>query len=715
MAPPKRLTRTPCLERVMRSTATWIAVVLFLPASAAVDPSAEPAQYILEGSLRWGEPATFTGAVTLSPDAGPATLLLREEQVIVASSPVPGVDLPVDSPIMFMKQANSFERQSLIRTAERVSLVLHRWVDSGTGPPTYEARPSFFTNAELYVVGHISPPQAVLSFSPQAGSTLRLANVGCGFTNPEEQTAFPFPQDGSSIDDGSFQQAGLGLGQLRADCGTGEAHVERPARVLLYGYDLDLEAAGSTPFRTGTYKESRNETFEGPASGPPTPIIKTVTQILEIQYADRPLSLVFGSASGLELYSPVFGAAGTLGIPPSTGHLTWGDLHWEGTVPAWTGEGGFVLGWTPEQFTSLGGLTTATPPVPGPVHPDPRPPVPELPTTQEPAPAPPVDPPYVVPPIRESATEAPVATTNLEPVAAPPTPLVDLFVQDGDAKRDGSDQAVVIVKRTGADLSQTLTVFYSLESEGGLRQASASILAGEESVTVRVPGGDVGGPEAATVTFTIIDDPHYMRSDPYTASLAIVDVSSPAIPVWLAVGGGLAIVVAGLLAGLFSRLQRHKMLDHPRRAQIYEFVRQQPGVEMNTVSKALQMPWARLAHHLATLERGQYVRLHKIGGRTALFPANEGYGGREARLAQLRRPAAARVLQILQSHPGADQDMLTSALRLSQPRVSRLLRTMGQVGLVKVRRSERRLQYFHADAATLASDPTYARNLLNPL
>lgn len=188
---------------------------------------------------------------------------------------------------------------------------------------------------------------------------------------------------------------------------------------------------------------------------------------------------------------------------------------------------------------------------------------------------------------------------------------------------------------------------------------------------------------------------------PKIASLATIP--SKVNPVTVASGVaavGLLALAARLLWPLFSKLAPDRILEHPRRSQILDFVRNQPGVETNTVARSLGLRWANVVHHVGTLQRSGHIAVHRIGGRTALFPANMGYRGKEEKIAILRRDTARRLHEALQAHPGMDQAGLASRLQITQQRVSQSLRVLGSVALVRTEQDGRRRRYF---AETVAS------------
>lgn len=193
--------------------------------------------------------------------------------------------------------------------------------------------------------------------------------------------------------------------------------------------------------------------------------------------------------------------------------------------------------------------------------------------------------------------------------------------------------------------------------------------------------------------FVVIDG-STLHAPPFsTASLWTKASDAPLVLASL-VGLGLLALLLRLLWPLFTKLSPDQVLEHPRRARILEYVRTQPGVEANTVARSLGLRWANLVYHLGTLARGGHVTIRRVGGRTAIFPANMGYRGREEVVALLRRDTLRLIHERLREQPGLDQEALAEGLRLTQQRISQSLRVMERAGLVRFEVANRRRRYY---------------------
>lgn len=167
------------------------------------------------------------------------------------------------------------------------------------------------------------------------------------------------------------------------------------------------------------------------------------------------------------------------------------------------------------------------------------------------------------------------------------------------------------------------------------------------------------------------------------APLAAAVAGKTATPLVVVVVAGAATV--GLLALIFATFYRRadrSVLEHPRRSLILDHIRAHPGVGLNELAHALGLRPAKVHYHLQRLTGGGLVRVHRIGGRVALFVSGAVPVGREGAHAVLRRGTPARLMAALEAEPGLGQATLARRLGITQPQVSRTLNLLKSVGAV---------------------------------
>jgi hypothetical protein len=161
-----------------------------------------------------------------------------------------------------------------------------------------------------------------------------------------------------------------------------------------------------------------------------------------------------------------------------------------------------------------------------------------------------------------------------------------------------------------------------------------------------------------------------------------------AVPGWRAALKRLLHALAPL--ALFTRLTKDDVLDHPRRAQLHDYVTQHPGQRVQDVRRALQLPNGVALHHLHVLSQAGLVRVHRLGGRRLLYPA--GPRVEPQYVSQTQR----QILDVVATAPGATQRDLGRAVGLSERAVSYHVRALAGSGLIRVEPEGNRRRCFAA-------------------
>lgn len=149
---------------------------------------------------------------------------------------------------------------------------------------------------------------------------------------------------------------------------------------------------------------------------------------------------------------------------------------------------------------------------------------------------------------------------------------------------------------------------------------------------------------------------------------------------------------APLLAALYSRISRSRILSNPRRQQIYDLVAQQPGVTATELAQATGLARVVVQHHLRMLETHQMVTVRPNGRRRAYYlmgevPAGELLQGQAALRDESRRRIAEAVLA---ANEPLTQNALAAGTGLSQRLVSYHLSHLQERGLVSAEGSQPR-------------------------
>ena len=71
---------------------------------------------------------------------------------------------------------------------------------------------------------------------------------------------------------------------------------------------------------------------------------------------------------------------------------------------------------------------------------------------------------------------------------------------------------------------------------------------------------------------------------------------------------------------LFSKLKRHRLLEHQRREMIVNYVKENPGEHFRAIQKALQLEVGVVAHHINKLEREEFIKSRQDGQYRRFYP-----------------------------------------------------------------------------------------------
>lgn len=153
-----------------------------------------------------------------------------------------------------------------------------------------------------------------------------------------------------------------------------------------------------------------------------------------------------------------------------------------------------------------------------------------------------------------------------------------------------------------------------------------------------------------------------------------------------------------LVLPLYSRIERTQVLDHEKRDEIYELIRQTPGIHAHEIGEKTQIGWGTTVYHLKMLESHSLV-VSKKSGRYKRFYVNTGeFTKKKDVYAALRNETAKAVAQYIVEHPGTSQKDLCAALNLQPSLVSWHVEKLEGVDLVKRVKDGRMVRYFAGPA-----------------
>lgn len=144
------------------------------------------------------------------------------------------------------------------------------------------------------------------------------------------------------------------------------------------------------------------------------------------------------------------------------------------------------------------------------------------------------------------------------------------------------------------------------------------------------------------------------------------------------------------LAPLYTRISRDELLDHPKRAKIYETIEASPGIHLSEMARELDLSWGTLLHHLRKLEDADLVTSEETSGKRCFFLPGQVSSAERDILPALENEKARRIAEFYAEHPGASQTEAAEALNLSAALVSWHLNKLEEAGVVTRERVGRR-------------------------
>jgi predicted transcriptional regulator len=167
-----------------------------------------------------------------------------------------------------------------------------------------------------------------------------------------------------------------------------------------------------------------------------------------------------------------------------------------------------------------------------------------------------------------------------------------------------------------------------------------------------------------------------------TSMQAAINVLLPLVLVASAVGGVVLARRRGAALfgiGLFTRIQRNELLDHPVRAQVMEAIEAAPGVNANELARRLGRPRSVISHHLRSLQRAGLVSRREAGGAVRHYATPPPAGPLPP-----AHPTAQRILRLVRESPGLSVGELADRASLGYGATHYHVRRLQAEGLLQV-------------------------------
>jgi len=242
---------------------------------------------------------------------------------------------------------------------------------------------------------------------------------------------------------------------------------------------------------------------------------------------------------------------------------------------------------------------------------------------------------------------------------------------------------------------------------GNANTLSRGFIPGSHTLVLLI--GDGEHTISRTFTYTVESPPQRVPVKPYSVPLFEIGIAAAVIVSVVTVG---AILAAGVevskywllpifLLPLYTRLNKEELLDNETRGMIRGCIISDPGIHYNEIQRRLNMGNGKAAYHLMALEREGIIKSRSDGRLRRFYPAEMRFDQAPIRLDRLQK----LIFDFLREREGLTQREVASALGISTPTVSRNMKRMAELGVVRLERHGITIRCYITDGPRERSNP----------
>ena len=246
----------------------------------------------------------------------------------------------------------------------------------------------------------------------------------------------------------------------------------------------------------------------------------------------------------------------------------------------------------------------------------------------------------------------------------------------------------------GLDLARTCGATSCIQSSGQTLRATGNLTFGNLHATGL--DGNLAGDLTVQSGSTRLDE------SPFDSGLLGGLGTTAAVA---AVGAGVLVLAAKLLAPLFTRIAQPEALQNERRRRLHQIISAQPGISYNRLIEAAGMSRGAARHHLHVLENIGLIQTESLGLTRRHFPRGLDHAARQG-LAILQDPLCRRIAEAL-GQGGRSQGQLVQAFAAEAPRstIQFKLGQLARANIVRSSRVGRQVVYWRVPANGLSELP----------
>ena len=135
------------------------------------------------------------------------------------------------------------------------------------------------------------------------------------------------------------------------------------------------------------------------------------------------------------------------------------------------------------------------------------------------------------------------------------------------------------------------------------------------------------------------------------------------------------------------------------RQDIYDYIKDHPGVNQNALKRRLDISSSSIRHHLKILERYEHILQHNDGKYIRYYVNKNGYSlytngnGYKEIISVLRKDTAANIVRHIQEHPNTTQRHLAKALNLHPSTIHWHTKLLLASNIISVKRTGKSIRY----------------------
>lgn len=140
--------------------------------------------------------------------------------------------------------------------------------------------------------------------------------------------------------------------------------------------------------------------------------------------------------------------------------------------------------------------------------------------------------------------------------------------------------------------------------------------------------------------------------------------------------------VRGIVAPLFSRIQKDDLLEQENREMLHSLIQDNPGIGLMELASATDLGWGTVVYHTGRLQASGLIASFKNGQNRHFFINGHPAAKDKKRIAVLRNETAIGLARAVYGTDGPTQSDLGRSLDIKGPTVTKYIKRLEAEGLV---------------------------------